>query len=709
MITIHQNYQNLIPIKSSPISIDFIPFSQNDINCIKCGNKYSETLLFGQKYCRRCLSLYINNMTSDNYIYLDLYISTINSQCSEHKARDFFAQEWCDNCSVISFFKQIPTNSLAIYDDDFSSEEQNIINIIIENEKNCKFCGKLIYANSLLFEKLKLCSDCYPISYEFIVSSTTKETVPIFYLPWWDMCYVCEICKAGLIFDINQKWCPRCFIIYSGCRYCLTTNIIFGYTSQSQCKKCNRAMTIALNNTTMSIGNNEIDDFIYNKRNVINKCDINVDYMKDLNKYGDNSLNVYNFLKEKLYLNFNPEAIMEWIPYSRIKPNKIAEEGPNTTYTATWLDGGIHGTEYSDCNRKKNEIITVKKFGNSHDTNTILLNEIKLYYQCYNKSCHILRYYGITKNDKTNEYMLIMKYVDGGSLYNYLRKNFKKITWKGKLEILLQISNGLKTIHDANLVHQNFNSENILLVKSYKSYQKWQFGQWLIGLSQPIDNILSNKLSYEMMSYIAPEIFEGSAFSKSSDIYSMGMIMWELTSGCKPFANIEYNTSLIDDIINGKRLEITDDTPECVGNLIQSCWHYNPTERPSISEICKSIYDWLIMEKNVELFSRAEEKRLKSIQPEKFNEESTDKPYSKADCNRSLKSLISECSSSSMNLFNMKLEYSLRELEKNDVQSSSLENVTNTLVFSKSSSRKRNNEHEIQNNEKHIKIQDYQP
>ncbi|GBC38162.1 kinase-like domain-containing protein [Rhizophagus irregularis DAOM 181602=DAOM 197198] len=680
-------------LKSSPISIDFISFSQNDINCIKCGNKYSETLLFEQKYCKRCLLLYINKTTTDNCIYLDLHIATINSQCSEHKTRSFFTQEWCDNCSIISFFKQIPTNSLAIYDDDISFEEQNII---IENEKNCKFCEKIIYETS--YEKLKICSDCYPISYDFMVSSTTKETIPIFYLPWWDTFYVCIICKAELICDNNQKWCPHCFIIYSGCRYCLTTNIIFGYTDQSHCKSCKRVMSIT---TTISIENDEIDDFIYNKRNIINNCDINVDYMKDIIKYGDNPLNVYDFLKEKIYFNFNPEAIMEWIPYSQIKIlSQIAEEGFNIIYKGIWMDGGVHGAKYSNCNRKKREIITVKKFINSKDINRLLLHELRLYYQCYNKSCHILRYYGVTKNDETNEYMLVMKYIDGENLHDYLRKNFKNITWKEKLEILLQISNGLRIIHDANLVHQNFHSKNILLDKSYKSYQKWQFGQWLIGLSQPADNILSNKVSYD----IAPEIFKGTAFSKNSDVYSMGMVMWELTSGYKPFANIEHNTSLIDDIINGTRPEITDDTPDCFGNLIKSCWHYNPTDRPSISDICKTIDDWLIMEKNVELFSLAEEKRLESIQLEKLNTESTNKCYSKVDCNKSLKSLISGSLSFSMNLFNMKLEHSLRELEKNDIQSSSSEYVTNTLILSKNPSSKHSIEDEIQNNEKRIKI-----
>ena len=88
-----------------------------------------------------------------------------------------------------------------------------------------------------------------------------------------------------------------------------------------------------------------------------------------------------------------------------------------------------------------------------------------------------------------------------------------------------------------------------------------------------------------MIPYIAPEIFKGAAFSKESDIYSMGMIMWELTTGCKPFANVEHDTDLIYEIIDGKRPEITSDTPNCFTNLMKRCWDSDPLRRPSIAEI----------------------------------------------------------------------------------------------------------------------------
>ncbi|POG61632.1 hypothetical protein GLOIN_2v1702405, partial [Rhizophagus irregularis DAOM 181602=DAOM 197198] len=56
--------------------------------------------------------------------------------------------------------------------------------------------------------------------------------------------------------------------------------------------------------------------------------------------------------------------------------------------------------------------------------------------------------------------------------------------------------------------------------------------------------------------------------------------MWELTTGCKPFADVEHNINLIYEIIDGKRPEITNDTPEWFANLMKQCWNSVPSKRP---------------------------------------------------------------------------------------------------------------------------------
>ena len=72
-------------LKSSPIPILFIPFNKRKDKCIHCGDKYSVTILFEQKYCKKCLFWYIKCITDDD-TYLDVHIVTNNTQCIEHEA-----------------------------------------------------------------------------------------------------------------------------------------------------------------------------------------------------------------------------------------------------------------------------------------------------------------------------------------------------------------------------------------------------------------------------------------------------------------------------------------------------------------------------------------------------------------------------------------------------------------------------------------------
>ncbi|RGB22281.1 kinase-like domain-containing protein [Rhizophagus diaphanus] len=239
--------------------------------------------------------------------------------------------------------------------------------------------------------------------------------------------------------------------------------------------------------------------------------------------------------------------------------------------------------------------------------------------------------------------MIIMNYAKGGDLHNYLRKNFNDITWDKKLYILWQITEGLKYIHENDFIHRDFHSGNILC--ETETIGKWQIGD--LGLSQPANNTSINNEIYGVIPYIAPEIFRGSAFSKESDIYSMGMIMWELTTGCKPFANIEHDINLIYNIIDGERPKITRDTPECFANLMKRCWDPDPSKRPSIKEICKKIYFWSFNSFKDDVisgqFKQAEKTREELIKsgPE-FNESLHAKAIYTS---RPLRSLISKSSS----------------------------------------------------------------
>src|SRR4051794_21747793 len=151
-------------LKSSPIPILFVPFNGEDQNCFNCRDYYSGSAFFSQKYCKKCLSRYISDIT-DNYTYLDMSISTRNLECNDHEMRDKKLliqniQEWCENCSLVSYFKQISTYYSNYYYGDYYSNKIKLF----ESEKDCKLCGKLIYQQYSIYQIFKACSNCYLIS-----------------------------------------------------------------------------------------------------------------------------------------------------------------------------------------------------------------------------------------------------------------------------------------------------------------------------------------------------------------------------------------------------------------------------------------------------------------------------------------------------------------------------------------------------------------
>ena len=175
--------------------------------------------------------------------------------------------------------------------------------------------------------------------------------------------------------------------------------------------------------------------------------------------------------------------------------------------------------------------------------------------------------------------MIIMSYYSLGDLINYITKDFYSVSWKKKLENLRMIIDGLYELHFAEIVHRDFHSGNIFFDKDNKTI----IGD--LGLSKSATTTDDDNENYGIIPYMAPEIFQGQKYTKASDIYSFGMIMWEFMTGRRPFWDRNHDTDLIIEIMDGLRPPIVTNAPEGYIELMKDCWHSDPKKRPAIHSI----------------------------------------------------------------------------------------------------------------------------
>src|SRR6184192_1503728 len=161
-------------------------------------------------------------------------------------------------------------------------------------------------------------------------------------------------------------------------------------------------------------------------------------------------------------------------------------------------------------------------------------------------------------------------------------------------------------IHEKNYIHHDLHSGNIFSYTTYNS----EIGD--LGLCQQVvdkkDN--PNKI-YGVIPYLAPEVLSKKPYTKESDIYSFGMLMWEHTTGKKPFHDRPHNYCLILGILKGERPQITEDTPEFYAELMKRCWDNDPENRPTAEEIyyCLMEYPFNQTKEKKEIIDLAEAKR----------------------------------------------------------------------------------------------------
>ncbi|RIA87721.1 kinase-like domain-containing protein [Glomus cerebriforme] len=93
---------------------------------------------------------------------------------------------------------------------------------------------------------------------------------------------------------------------------------------------------------------------------------------------------------------------------------------------------------------------------------------------------------------------------------------------------------------------------------------------------------------YGVLPYVAPEILRGQNYTKAADIYSFGIIMYEVFSGLPPYYDVNHDSNLVIKICLGLRPKFNIKVPQLIVHLIKRCLDANPLNRPTAEEV-KSI------------------------------------------------------------------------------------------------------------------------
>ncbi|RIA84485.1 kinase-like domain-containing protein [Glomus cerebriforme] len=225
-----------------------------------------------------------------------------------------------------------------------------------------------------------------------------------------------------------------------------------------------------------------------------------------------------------------------------------------------------------------NNKVIIKKL---HDNKiTINLNNL-LSKQCNN----IIKFLGIYKDE--NKFFLITPLAEG-NLRDYLKS--KNYSLKEKIKIATDITNGIRVLHEHNIIHENLHPKNILMFDGIANISD-------LPLPYEKKSIYFDEHYFEKIGYLDPDSLLNEHFEKrkSMDIYSLGSLLWEIMSEQVPYSkdkNIGI-VQLIHKIKEGHREDDISKIPDIPAeyiDLYKKCWDKNSLDRPSIEDVYKNFH-----------------------------------------------------------------------------------------------------------------------
>lgn len=201
---------------------------------------------------------------------------------------------------------------------------------------------------------------------------------------------------------------------------------------------------------------------------------------------------------------------------------------------------------------------------------------------------NIVKIYDVGFTDKLQ--FIVMEYIDGIALTEYISKQ-GVLKWKDVVHFTMQILKALQHAHDRGIVHRDIKPQNVMLL-SDGTIKVMDFG--IARFNRETDKTMSEK-AIGSVHYISPEQARGDVTDERSDIYSVGIMMYEMLSGKKPFDGDSPVAIALMHMQSGakKMSEINKSIPEGLEEITEKAMQKEPSKRyQTAGEMMKDIEEF---------------------------------------------------------------------------------------------------------------------
>ncbi|BBN18896.1 protein MpPRAF [Marchantia polymorpha subsp. ruderalis] len=202
---------------------------------------------------------------------------------------------------------------------------------------------------------------------------------------------------------------------------------------------------------------------------------------------------------------------------------------------------------------------------------------------------NVVAFYGVVADGPGGTLATVTEYMVNGSLKQVLQKKDRTIDRRKRLLIAMDAAFGMEYLHGKNIVHFDLKCENLLVNMRDPHRPICKVGD--LGLSKVKHQTMVSGGVRGTLPWMAPELLNGnsSLVTEKVDVFSFGIVMWELLTGEEPYDKMHYGAIIGGIVNNTLRPLIPSWCDPAWRSLMERCWANEPAVRPSFSDIAKEL------------------------------------------------------------------------------------------------------------------------